>query len=83
MDILKVEKAICEFSLSTSRDKKVRTAKDHGKNFQSRLATSFSGIVHGCIFQVSGVVVYKRGFDVKRHENDLGIMNGMILRLRM
>ena len=32
--------------LKTLRDSNVEAAKDHGKMFQIRLATSFSGIIH-------------------------------------
>ena len=35
-----------DFWFKTLRDSKVRAAKDHGKRFRSRLASSFSGIVH-------------------------------------
>ena len=42
---MKVEEPSCEFLLCTSRDKKVRGAKDHCKKFRSKLAASFSGIV--------------------------------------
>ena len=39
--------SICyDFWLKTFRDSKVRAAKDHGTKHQSRLASSFSGIVH-------------------------------------
>ena len=35
-----------DFWFKTLRDSRVRAAKDHGKKFRSRQATSFSGILH-------------------------------------
>ena len=44
---LKLKKVSYDFWLKTLRDSKFKkTAKDHGKSPQSRLAASFSGIVH-------------------------------------
>ena len=34
----------CKILVSTSRDKRVRSAKDHGEKFQNKLASSFSVI---------------------------------------
>ena len=36
----------CEFQLSTSSDKTIRVAKDHGKKFRLKLAASLSVTVH-------------------------------------
>ena len=44
---MKVEKLFYDFWCNTLRDSKVKVAKDHGKKFRSRLASSFSEIVHG------------------------------------
>ena len=40
-----------DFWFKTLRDSKFGVAKGHGKNFRSRLASSFSGIVHCCPFK--------------------------------
>ena len=49
----KAQEATCEFKFSKSQDNKIGEAKDHGKKFQSKLAASFSGIVH-CIVSLPG-----------------------------
>ena len=40
------EKLSYDLWFKTLKDSKVRVAKDHGKKFRSRLASSFAGIVH-------------------------------------
>ena len=43
------------------RDSKVRAANDHGKKFQSRLAASFTGIIH-CFSERAFGINFSRKF---------------------
>ena len=59
------------------RDSKGRATKDHGKNFQSRLAVTSSGIIHSTSFSTVTVVltVYDDTYDyqyLKSSINEFG-----------